>query len=199
MKWLSNLKISARLLSSFVLIAAISGIVGLVGVSNIRKIDSADTNLYEHMTVPIGQLGEIAALFHRTRVNLPDAILAETEQETKGHVDKVMEYTAKMDKVAADFEKLILDKEMKQTYDEFCASREEFALVVDRVLALAIEGKDKEAVKAMDDGLAAAMAEQAAIDKLTEMKLADAKETSDANTDLARRSSTSMILLICIA
>ncbi|MHB0913725.1 MAG: MCP four helix bundle domain-containing protein, partial [Armatimonadota bacterium] len=128
MKWFYNLKVRAKLISGFALVALIAGMVGMIGVMNIRKIDSADTNLYEHMTVPIGQLGEIATLFHRTRVNLPDAILAETEQETKGHVDKVMEYMANMDKVAADFEKLILDKEMKQTYDEFCASREEFAL-----------------------------------------------------------------------
>ncbi|MHB9126150.1 MAG: methyl-accepting chemotaxis protein [Armatimonadota bacterium] len=193
------MKVRAKLISGFALVALIAGMVGMIGVMNIRKIDSADTNLYEHMTVPIGQLGEIATLFHRTRVNLPDAILAETEQETKGHVDKVMEYMANMDKVAADFEKLILDKEMKQTYDEFCASREQFALVVDRVLALAIEGKDKEAVKAMDDGLATAMAEQAAIEKLTKMKLADAKETSDDNTRLANRSVSLMFTLICIA
>jgi len=72
MKWFYNLKISTKLIASFVTIAIISGVVGVIGITNITKIYRNDTIMYENMTVPLSEVAEMARLFQRARVNARD-------------------------------------------------------------------------------------------------------------------------------
>ena len=46
MKWFNNLRISAKLLTGFASVLLITGVIGYVGISNVKKIDAADTALY---------------------------------------------------------------------------------------------------------------------------------------------------------
>ncbi|WP_408967369.1 MCP four helix bundle domain-containing protein, partial [Oryzomonas sp.] len=41
-----NLKIGTKLMSSFILLALIAGVIGLIGISSIRKANDNDTILY---------------------------------------------------------------------------------------------------------------------------------------------------------
>ena len=56
MGWYQNLKISVKLLSAFIIVALIAGVIGYIGVVKLHQIDDADTKLYEKITVPMGQL-----------------------------------------------------------------------------------------------------------------------------------------------
>lgn len=47
MKWFLNKKIAVKLISSFLVVAVIAGIVGGVGLININRISDADTQLFE--------------------------------------------------------------------------------------------------------------------------------------------------------
>ena len=69
MGWFNNLGISKKLLSSFILISLISGAMGAYGIYNLKSIKNSDTELYENMTVPVSQMGEISTEFQRLRVN----------------------------------------------------------------------------------------------------------------------------------
>ena len=57
MKTFNNMKIKAKLLTGFIIMAVIVGVVGAVGITNIKALYQSDTDLYEHMTVPIAQMG----------------------------------------------------------------------------------------------------------------------------------------------
>ena len=61
MKWFNNLKIGSRLLIGFGMIMAIALVIGLIGINGISKVDKLDTELYENMTVPLGQLVTITS------------------------------------------------------------------------------------------------------------------------------------------
>ena len=200
MKWFYNLKIRSKLLICFVLVALIAGFIGYEGILNLKKIDDADTALYEHQTVPIGLMSEIAVCFQRVRVNLRDAIFAETPAQVKEYADTVSSLTDTIDSKSNDFKKLIQTEDEKAAFEEFTAARKEFAPARDRVLMLASANNDVEAMKLMrGDALAAAKAEQDSIDKIREMKLKDAKGIADANSALANHSTTMMIIIIGIA
>jgi len=56
------------------LIALIVGLVGYLGISNIKKLDASSQYLYENMTVPIAEIGEISTAFQRMRVNKTENI-----------------------------------------------------------------------------------------------------------------------------
>ena len=76
-KWFLDMKIGAKLISGFIIVAIIAGVVGIVGVTSLKTAAKSDTELYENMTVPISHLGEIATSFQRIRVNVRDMILTD--------------------------------------------------------------------------------------------------------------------------
>ena len=77
MSFLDNIKMGPKLIGSYLLLAALAAVVGVVGIRDIKLIDDADTVLYEKMTVPLGEMGDIMQLFQRQRVNVRDAIMTQ--------------------------------------------------------------------------------------------------------------------------
>lgn len=47
MQWFNNLKIGTKLISGFVIVALIAGVIGLIGIQKLSQIAAADTKLYE--------------------------------------------------------------------------------------------------------------------------------------------------------
>jgi len=68
LNWLKNLNIKTKLLTSFILIALLVGVVGFIGILNTWSLQQSDQELYENMTVPISQVGQISTSFQLMRV-----------------------------------------------------------------------------------------------------------------------------------
>jgi methyl-accepting chemotaxis protein len=194
MQWYYNLKISTKLLSGFITVALIAGVIGWIGVSNIHKIEEADTKLYEKITVPIGQLQDLSVSFQRMRVNLRDLITATTPEEVQKYAERIKELRGEIDKSAAEFEKTILTDEGHKLFKEFQATRAVYGPLVDKMVQLALANQDKEAtVLLQGEGAKASRAEQNAIEALGDAKLKQAKLTAESNNKLANASSRLMI------
>ncbi len=144
MNWYKNLRISAKLISGFVLVAAIAAAVGWIGIAQIHTIDKADAVLYEHMTVPIGTAGEIAVAFQRLRINLRDMVAAEVPEDVENFRSRVIDLRGKIDTLSAAFEKTILSDEARRLYQEFIATNKAYAVVLDRIIELKLKDKHYE-------------------------------------------------------
>jgi len=70
--------------------------IGVVGVKNIQSIQANGRQMYEHMTVPIGQMAEVATSFQRVRVNLREIILLTSAQEISDCEAKIAERQAEI-------------------------------------------------------------------------------------------------------
>ena len=199
MKALDNTKTGVKLIGAFVIVAALAVAIGGVGIYQMGKIDAEDTALYERMTVPIGHLQSITASFQRGRTNLAGVLLVTDPAAVKDQADKVAARSKEVDDAALEFEKLISSDTMREAFAEFTATRKAFAPLRDQVIALAHQGKRDEAT-ALFLGAAyqAVQAEQAAIEKLTDMKLKDAKAKSDANTATFEGARSLMFMLMAI-
>jgi methyl-accepting chemotaxis protein len=194
MNWYYNLKISVKLLSAFVIVAAIAGIIGAIGVVEIKKIDDADTKLYEKITVPIGQLQDVSVSFQRLRVNVRDVILSTSAEDIQKYAKRIQELRGEIDKAATEFEKTILTDEGRKLFEDFKKARTIYGPIVDKMVQLASANQDKEALAIMQgEGAKASRDEQDAIEKLVEAKLKQAKLTSEGNTVLATTASRLMI------
>ena len=53
MKWFHNMRISAKLLLGFGIVAVIAGVVGIIAIINIKSITEADRMLYQENTLGI--------------------------------------------------------------------------------------------------------------------------------------------------
>jgi len=202
MKWFYNLKIGAKLILSFILVALIAAMVGIVGIVNLKQIEKSDKELYENMTVPIALLADISTDFQRIRVNLRDMIIAEEIEEINSKMDRVNELRAGIDEKATEYEKLILSDAMRTAYDEFLQTRKNFSDQITVVYNLAKDNKDNEALGiAAEDGAMgiASRAEQDAIAKLVEMKINDAHKKANENEILAQKAMLIMIIIVAAA
>ncbi|MFA9398340.1 MAG: MCP four helix bundle domain-containing protein, partial [Clostridiaceae bacterium] len=199
MKWFYNLKISTKLISSFVVVALISGAMGVYAIFNLKAISASDSELYKNMTVPISEMGSISTNFQRVRVNARDMINADSDDEINANIEKINERKDSIKILSESFDKTIKSTEMRTKYDEFLAVRQVYISELDKVIALARENKDEEAYAILSETGSCGIAsrnEQDAIDTIIQMKIEDAKEKENANTKQA--DFTILVMLIIL-
>ena len=63
MNWFYNLKVSAKLLTGFVLVALIAAFIGYQGITSLKSADESDTALFERNVLPLGVVGDISTNF----------------------------------------------------------------------------------------------------------------------------------------
>jgi methyl-accepting chemotaxis protein len=196
MKWFNNLKIGTKLIGGFGLIAMIAGVIGFTGITNIMKINKNDTELYERMTIPISQMGEISNAFERVRVDLAKVLIVSGIQEKEKYEAHIQELSATISRVNGEFEKTLVGQEEKDLFKAFVDSRAVFRPIISRIIQLSKAGKNGEAAALYNnEAVTAARVEQAAIEKLIAAKVADAKETSGKNAAMGRSAVTISIAL----
>jgi methyl-accepting chemotaxis protein len=199
MHWFTNIKIRVKFLLSFTLVALIAAVIGTISIMNIKAIDNSDTVLYENMTVPISELGNLSSSYQRMRVNIAEMILAKTSQERDAAKEKILARQTEISKLAVDFEKTILSKEVRDLFTSFQETRKEFVDVRDRIIALASQNKEAEAL-ALWKGEAEKTGTkyQDAIDRLIQTKVRQAGEKSAANTEQSNSATMQMLIFTVI-
>lgn len=195
MKWFYNMKIMAKLLIGFILVAVIIGIVGYIGITKINELDKSDTELYEHMTVPLAELGDISTAFQRIRVNARDMVTANDAQTIKDYTDRFAERKAEIDTLTNQLEQTITTEDMKTAFESYKDARKDFEAKLDTVIALASNNQDAEASALLAETGAvgrASRVEQNAIAKLVELKVADSEAKNATNGELTKSAITGM-------
>jgi len=200
MRWFNNLKISTKLLTGFVSVAIIAAVVGIIGISNLNKIENNDKVLYEKMTVPLSEVGDMATSFQRVRAGLRDIMLAQSPEEIQKQADIIAADRELLNKSGDEIKANLVSKEALSAYDEFLQTRAVFGPRVDQLVTLAKANKDAEVMAMLNGEMGkAATAEQAAIDKLEKIIVDNAKGQSDSNTAAAKNAVQIMIIFIVLA
>lgn len=205
MGWFSNLKISRKLISSFVAIAVISGAMGVYGIYDLKVIEKSDSELYTNVTVPISEMGQISTDFQRISVCLRDMINAQSSQDVETNVNKIAQIRLDVDALCTSLDKTIISPEVRKEFDDFTEIRKQYKPELDKVMQLARENKDAEAIDMLAENGSfgrISKTEQDAIEKLVSLKLDDAKAKSDSNIQKANTSVAVMsgvIVLVMVA
>jgi methyl-accepting chemotaxis protein len=199
MKWFKNIKMAAKLLIGFFIIALLGTAMGVFAIINLDAISVSDTQLYENMLVPVEQMAEISLNFQKQRVSLRQAMLSDTPEGIDTEIAKISEYRNAIEDLIPKFESTILSDSMKKLFDEFKAAKDTYRPLLDQALELAKAGKKTEALALIaENGTAgkAATAEMDAIDKIFAAKTDDANAKADSNK--AQSSSVILITLVII-
>ncbi|HEY9062049.1 MAG TPA: methyl-accepting chemotaxis protein [Pseudobacteroides sp.] len=199
MKWFHNLKISTKLLTGFIMVAIIAGVVGIVGAINMKNLDESNTLLYEKYTVPLNEVASIATLFQRIRVETRDLIIVNSKEEIAAITKTIEDLRKEIDAFSSEVEKTIVSKEFEKIFIEFVASRNEYSKHLDKLILLAEANKDSEAFNYLNGEMnKAAVAERDLIEKMSKMKVDAAKERSGNNTKQASSAIILMVVLIIV-
>jgi len=194
-----NLKVGAKLIIGFLIVAIIAAAVGAVGVVSLKTADNADTKLFEKMTVPLVDLGDLRNAFQRERGNTKDILLTTDPIKNKDYLKRIADRRAEVKAALENIKPTILTADGQKVFDAAVKAIDYYYKEADIGIALAAENKNAEAY-AIIDGKAfdAAQVAQTAIQELTDMKVKLAKETSEANTKAAN-SATMIMLILAVA
>ncbi len=194
MSWYYNLKISVKLLSAFIVVAVIAGVIGTIGIVEIKKIDDASTKLYEKITIPISDLGDISTAFQMQRVNSRDILDAATMEEKQKLANRIKELREGNNKNVEAFEKTILTDEGRKLFADYKVMRAAYGAELDKIIALAMQNKIAEAQEVTKGSAGKASRDlQDQIDKLQEAKLKQAKLTDAENGEVTKSATRLMI------
>ncbi|WP_411681264.1 methyl-accepting chemotaxis protein [Clostridium thailandense] len=201
MRGFSNLRISIKLILGFMLISLIFGVVGIYSIHNMQSINKSDTELYENMTVPAVQMGEISTEFQSLRVAVRDLLATHSPNEIEIHIKEIEQRKANIEKLSDSFEKTVLLNEMRQDFEVFKVAKADYVSKLDKVMELAKANKSAEAyamISSEGEVGKASKVEQDAIEKILSAKTVAAKTKSDTNTLMTNRTIEIMIAVILV-
>ncbi len=198
-----NFKVRTKLMSGFLLVALIAGLIGGLGMYNIQQMQQADEVLYHNMTVPISEMSTISTTFEQIRGASRSIVLANTPEQIQTYQNDIIAAQKTLLDTAAQFRETILSDTVMQAYDTFIQTNTEYTAQLNQIVALALENRDAEATtllltKTNAAGLAV-QAEQDAITALVNLKVADAAAASESNVAQAQRTMVMMIGILLFA
>lgn len=199
MKWFYNMRISAKILLGFFVVAFIAGIIGVEGVLNINKISALDTKLYEKMAQPLGDVIDIANTTNDIRGNVRDILLKDNSSDTQTNIDNIKTASSTFDESYDQLTKTTLTVEGQQVMKELKAAKVKYVEIVNRIIELKNQNKQDEAVKLLyGDGKPALEELQDKMNSFSEMKLNLAKQTADENSQIAASTTTITIIVLIV-
>ncbi|WP_459477303.1 methyl-accepting chemotaxis protein [Clostridium saccharoperbutylacetonicum] len=198
MKWFINLKMSKKLILGFTFIALISGCMGGYGIYSLKQANKLDTELYNNMTVPISEIGELGTIFQTMRVDIRDLINAQSQDVVEAKSKEISEIRSNIDKLQNSIQKTIVTEEVRKQFDIFVKARDAYGPELDKVLALAKAGKKDEAIIKNNENAQLGLAEEQAIRDLTAAKINAAKQKIDLNTTNINTTISLMLTVIAI-
>ncbi|HTY37421.1 MAG TPA: methyl-accepting chemotaxis protein [Bacteroidota bacterium] len=183
MQWFYDLRLSVKLISGFVLVALIAGIVGFIGITRLSAADDSDTFMYEKLTAPMPMLGTITQYYQRARVSMRDMVYSDKPSDKEKYAATVNAYMDSVARFSGAYEKTLLSDQERQTFAEFNRSCDASVKYIKQVLQYAKDGNRSAAVTLMrGDAREAALVCQSAIDKMQHLRAQMASDRSDFNT-----------------
>jgi len=189
------MKIGFKLVSGFVAVALIGAAVGVVGIVDIKITVQNASRLYRNMTEPLGTMVLLATNSQRIRLELAHAAVA-NGSALAASMSNLRDLQKQVADEARTFDASITSEEGRAAFANFTAATTRYYAYVDQVLALTQAGRQAAAV-ALELGQADAAAREqyAAFDKLSSLKLAEARANNEADHLIQARADLVMLIL----
>ncbi|UWV46185.1 methyl-accepting chemotaxis protein [Acetivibrio thermocellus] len=198
LRWYYNLKISAKLIIGFLLLALVAGVVGVVALSNINNMSQADAELYEKNTLGINYAAGASLRFQRMRYNTAKLLVYDAEQVSKG-IEKIQEHVENTEKYLSLYESTVINETDRIQLQELKALWEKYKSLVDKEVELVKSGKTEEARQLLlsdIDDIGDTLRDY--FEAFVEYNTTAAKEKVDENKQVASTASTVMIVVIFV-
>ena len=203
MKWLMNLNVGARLISAFVLVAAISVAVGAIGIVNMSKINDLADDMYEQELLGLSHIKDAninLIYMGRARSNF---LLAGSNEEREKHQASIAKSTAAMNDNLARARPLFTSERGKEILASIDTALPTYHRDMQEVLALAgaqkAEERDPQLMRKMTASRVGADRLDALLGELTHLKETRAKQAAAATANLYHGSRAIMLGLIAAA
>lgn len=200
MQWFYNMKISAKLLTAFILMALLAGVVGIIGTANIKKVDKNYSDLYVNFGIAIGDIGNASINFHDIRSTVRDILLNKDMKSKETSANKLKDLDKSMGEYLLKFEKSIQTDEARQAYKSLVESLNKYKEVREKVVSLSLNNQNDQAITLFySEAAGPANNANEYISKLYSLKESGGLERSNNYTATTNSTVTMMITVIAVA
>jgi methyl-accepting chemotaxis protein len=142
MKWFYDLKIAKKLILAFIVVLALTTVLGVLSIIQITKVNKASSDISTNWLPAIRALGDLKVTLSRLRTAEYSHIVFADEKDTaklaSGQADEFR-------KQMAVYEKLVSEPREKQIYPVLKQNTDTFLALHDQIFALAAANKVEEA------------------------------------------------------
>ncbi|MDV3427643.1 MAG: MCP four helix bundle domain-containing protein, partial [Bacillota bacterium] len=201
MKWFVNKRVSTKLLIGFSIIVILAGAMGTFSIFNVNKLSTGSTIIYQDATLPIEKMGSISTAYERIKVDIRDAVIANSKDDIDANLNKYKEEKTEIAGLIEEINKCRLDPQVTVAFTQFTKANTDYMNQLSNTEDLIASNKDQEVLNLIsDDGVLGKVSktEQDDIDKLIKI-MADHASTIVADNNKQAKSTiytTCAVLLI---
>ena len=190
-----------RIVTGIAIAALIPFLVGITCIFNLHEMARADQALFQTGTAPLPVLSNIAVSFQRMRIASRDMLAATGIEQRAKFGDQLETLSHHIDQRVAEYAASGLSPEEQRTFDQFSAHRKAYLAYVAQIAALAGSGRDAEGWTILNSAPYNAVvdAESAAIARLEDLQVRQAKGIIDNNGILARKATVEVTAAMLLA
>lgn len=198
-----KMTLRVKLLLGFSSVALIVAIVGVFGIVQLKKITAADTKLYEYITVPVAQVGQMAEDLQEMRSAYRDIIFKNDIQDIQKSKARIDEIKADIKKNGDEYYKSCWTDHDKEMYNDLMSKLAPFYTEVDKMIAFGMANNDSEGIKLLYDVNGPLVISYAAAAKSMDELVGDnvkiGHEIAEENASISSTATIAMSILIVIA
>ncbi|WP_319561999.1 methyl-accepting chemotaxis protein [Marispirochaeta sp.] len=200
MKWFYNLKIANKLIIAFMLVTAITGVVGFIGISNMGKINNFADYMYETELMGLYYVKEAnIQLIYATRAE-KNLLIAPTIEEQGSYYDDYLAFIGEMDTLLEQAEPMFYSVEAEEMFQSLYQAIGEWRTTSARVVEIALAEGTAEARESRNLSMGAGREKLDVVDELMtqlgDIKEANAADSAVITTETYRASLKFMIILV---
>ncbi len=199
MKWFINMKMRAKLLSCFIVLATLTGIVGVFGVTSMNNINHRSERMYNNNFLPAQDLKSVEVALQEVRANQILAVYEKDPTTFQTRLDTINKMVEHNNELLKNYEKTILDdKENKNLYSSVMDSLSTYRTILNDNLDLIKNKKYDEALAELGKVTEARLDLDEELQKLIDYDTALATNAVQENADNFNQQTLIMILVIAI-
>ena len=163
MAWFYNLKLSSKLLLSFLIVAGIGAFIGYVGLSSTAKVAATSDQMYANAFVPVRELANTRGAFLDARIRVRSALSVATPEERLREYEGFKKDFETVDEHLAKFQATELSDSEKAAATKLQGAVAEYRRDTEPTFALAIAMRGKEAERSANGAARAIPADASAM------------------------------------
>lgn len=153
MKWFNNLKVSVKIISSFLVISFILAAVGIYSIQSLHTVENNMEQMYGNNLISVRDLSAAQINYEKLKVRLRDMSLAPTKEEKDKYAQEVPALRKEMLDKIASYQNTTLTKPEQDQIDMFEKSYPVYEKLFDTAIQLSYQKDPSEFVKFKDGQL----------------------------------------------
>src|SRR5450830_14049 len=196
MKWFYDLRISRKLLISFILVLVLTTTLGIFSIIQLGKVNQASTDIATNWMPSVTTSLELKVLLVRIRTVQLQHVLSSKEEDFVSNEKLLDDMVPAIKKKLADYEKLVDTDTEKAVFPQFVKNLDAFLILQKKILELSRANKNDEARDVIvKEATPIYLAMFANADKLVSVNQEGAKEADQAAENTYR---SSRILIVAM-